>query len=325
MRTLKLFTTAFLLLVVFVVEAQTSTKGFKFQGFADTPEGEALKGEAVTVRFTIYPKTGTGFIFEETQEQKTDNFGIFYAHVGEINPDDMQKINFTAKDADYWMKVEVKKTVAGVYSTISDTELLATPYARHAANGVPVGTIISFAGGLNKIPEGWLLCDGKEYDGSEPEYKQLYNMIGTAWGNSGGTAFNVPELRGTFLRGLDKTAGNDPDVATRTAINVGGNDGDKVGSFQTDTIAPHLHSVNLATNTEGNHNHTVYGQGTTDVKAATSADRDLVRSNGDGQSAGYTPQQAGDHSHLVSDDTQDFVGSTETRPKNVYVAYIIKY
>ncbi len=69
----------------------------------------------------------------------------------------------------------------------------------------------------------------------------------------------------------------------------------------------------------------IYGQETNDVKAATSADRDLVRRNGDGQSAGYSLAAAGDHEHTVTGDTDDFTGSTETRPKNVYVAYIIKY
>ena len=319
MKTTKLLTTVLLLFAVLSAGAQTDSKGFRFQGFADTPEGEALKREAVTVRFTIYPKTGMGFVFVETQEQVTDNYGIFYANVGEMNTDDMQKLNF---GNDYWMKVEVKKTVGGVYSTISDTELVATPYARHAANGVPVGTIMAFGGVLNKIPEGWLLCDGTEYDGEDPLYEQLYETIGTNWGGSG-TAFNVPELRGNFVRGLDKESGNDPEAETRIAIKTGGNEGDKVGSYQADEIREQSHGFTASASTTGAHAHIVnFDQ----AGGVTSSGSDAVLRNLDGSSAGTigSTYSGGSHTHSFSGTTLN-VGGVETRPENVSVAYIIKY
>ena len=317
----KLLATVILLFAVFVSQAQTSSKGFKFQGFADTPEGEALKREAVTVKFTIYPKTGTGFVFVEEQQVVTDAYGIFYATVGEINPDDFLKINFTAKSADYWMKVEVKKTVAGVYTTISDNELAATPYARCAENGVPVGTIMPFAGALDKIPEGWLLCDGTEYDGSAPEYEQLYNVIGNTWGGSG-TAFNVPALSGVFLRGLDNGTGNDPDAAKRVAIKTGANEGDKVGSYQTDETGKHKHHFNLTTDIAGNHTHNINVYSASNIGPASSGDK--VINNADGGVTSTSTGAAGAHTHTVTGDTDDNTG-VETRPINTYVAYIVKY
>ena len=308
MKTIRLITTALLLFVVFAAGAQTDSKGFRFQGFADTPEGTPLKMESVTIRFTIYPKTGTGFTFIETQEQKTDNFGVFYANVGEMKPDDLQKLNFRN---DYWMKVEVKKTVGGMYSTISDTELVATPYARHAANGVPVGTIMPFGGALDQIPGGWLLCDGAEYDGGDPLYEQLYNIIGSHWGSSSVGAFNVPELRGNFMRGQDKGAGNDGDAGSRVAINSGGSAGDKVGSYQMDDNKNHIHGIN-----NSGHGHVFYDKSNPNSISDNANDRNYGSS-----STGHS-KTTGSAKTGISISS---AGDSEQRPLNVYVAYIIKY
>ena len=230
-------------------------------------------------------------------------------------------MNFTAVNTDYWMKVEFKRAIDANFTTISDAAMLAVPYAKYADNGVPVGTIISFGAGTTKIPEGWLFCDGTAYDGTAPEYAQLYEVVGNTWGGTG-TSFNVPELRGYFLRGQDKTTGNDPDVATRTALIAGGNTGDNVGSYQTEAAAPHIHSVNATANSSGAHTHSLSANRGADIKVAGG---DRVLYNGDGVYVGnYSSSSTGSHTHSVEGDTDNNTG-TETRPKNAYVAYIIKY
>lgn len=45
---------------------------------------------------------------------------------------------------------------------------------------------------------GWLLCDGKSY--SYTRYPQLAKLIGTQFGGTVNTSFNVPDYRGFFLR-----------------------------------------------------------------------------------------------------------------------------
>lgn len=69
---------------------------------------------------------------------------------------------------------------------------------------VPSGTIIH--GMWAVAPEGYLLCDGTEY--SVNDYYNLYNVLAdidattrATWGNADWTTtFNVPDLRGEFLR-----------------------------------------------------------------------------------------------------------------------------
>lgn len=63
---------------------------------------------------------------------------------------------------------------------------------------VPSGSIMPYGGEI--APEKWLLCHGQAI--SRTEYASLFNAIGTRFGaGDGSTTFNVPDLRGEFLRG----------------------------------------------------------------------------------------------------------------------------
>lgn len=117
-------------------------------------------------------------------------------------------------------------------------------------------------------------------------------MIGTAWGSGNGiSTFNLPDLRGLFLRGVDNNAGKDPDSDYRLTLHPGGNTGDNVGSYQLDQIQSHTHSIQ-------------------------------AYNGGSGSNA--INSQASVSSSIYFGSTNSF-GGNETRPKNVYVLYIIKY
>ena len=62
----------------------------------------------------------------------------------------------------------------------------------------PLGTINAIGG--STAPDGWLLCQGQAV--SRTDYSDLFAVIGTSFGSGdGSTTFNVPDLRGEFLRG----------------------------------------------------------------------------------------------------------------------------
>lgn len=68
------------------------------------------------------------------------------------------------------------------------------------------GTIAAFA--MQNLPNGWLECDGRAI--SRETYKTLLNAIGLTWGiGDGVNTFNIPDLRGMFLRGYDAGRGID--------------------------------------------------------------------------------------------------------------------
>lgn len=165
---------------------------------------------------------------------------------------------------------------------------------------VPAGTIVPFGGSAEQVPKGWLLCDGRELVAAS--YPRLYKAIGKAWGSSAADMFRVPDLRGLFLRGVDGTANRDPDKASRTAIAAGGNAGANAGSYQTDEFKTHKH---------------VFG-GTATLPALGY----VQQGNDMTQNASHSGTGSRNYYTKESPETP---GRAETRPKNAYVNYIVKY
>ena len=68
------------------------------------------------------------------------------------------------------------------------------------------GSVVWFAG--LSVPDGWLIANGAAL--SRTVYAELFAAIGTAHGNGdGSTTFNLPDLRGEFIRGFDNNRGID--------------------------------------------------------------------------------------------------------------------
>jgi len=119
---------------------------------------------------------------------------------------------------------------------------------------VPVGSIIPYAAIFTMLPSnqrdvagGWSLCDGKEVSRTDPAYLNLYNAILTTWGDGNGSStFNLPDMRGAFMRGCNNMSSDatdsfqDPDRASRVARH-GGNTGNLIGSYQMDENKAHTH------------------------------------------------------------------------------------
>ncbi|MCU0780989.1 MAG: tail fiber protein [Akkermansiaceae bacterium] len=198
----------------------------------------------------------------------------------------------------------------------------------------PPGSITAFGGG--SAPDGWLLCDGRalDKDADAGRYQRLFAAIGTAWGDgtsgagaSADTDFNLPDLRGVFLRGVNgERSGTyaDPDRAARVAAATGGATGNAVGSAQADRMQNHTHEWG-------------YGSGK-DIRSWNSAGTDIVA--GDYRTSSQIPAGSGKDDDWMEAITDNFWTKPaaprefpeggpaspqgETRPANAYVNYIIK-
>lgn len=96
---------------------------------------------------------------------------------------------------------------------------------------LPVGAIMPF--GSDTIPENWLLCDGSAV--SRTTYQYLFNTIGTTYGAGDGfTTFNLPDLRGKVVVGLDD---NDTDFDV-----LGETGGEKEHTLTINEMPSHTHT-----------------------------------------------------------------------------------
>lgn len=176
----------------------------------------------------------------------------------------------------------------------------AATIAAAAAAAVPGGCVLPYAG--TTAPTGYLLCDGTQV--SRVTYAALFAIIGITHGSGdGATTFHTPDYRGRFLRGRDGGIARDPNRTTRTAMNSGGATGDNVGSVQTDAFQGHYHGID-------GQNGNVAAAGPTVIMRASapptySAMPAVTAATTDGSNG--TPRT-----------------TSETRPLNAYVNYIIK-
>ena len=179
---------------------------------------------------------------------------------------------------------------------------------------IPAGTIIPFAG--TNIPQGWILCDGNSYS-TNGLYSKLYEAIGSVWGSGGAGSFNVPDLRGRFLRGVDGDADRDLDKNDRKACNPGGLSGNNVGSVQEDAIRNikgELNGVDGGRDAAYTWGFKPGVNGAIEVKAVGTV---YNKYNG--------AYAAGNGSNASFDASKVVPTGSDNRPNNVYVNYIIKY
>ena len=286
--------------------SQNSGKGFSYQAVARNTDGQVKANENIEIQFSLLPGAfATQAVWMETQVATTDNYGVFSLTIGKGIKSGGTASNYTEVDfsaAEVWLKVELKDN--GAFEEISRTQLLSVPYAEVAGNAqpAPTGSILVFAGGKDKIPPGWMLCDGTELN--RTDYSILYNIIGTGWGaGDGSNTFNLPDMRGMFLRGVSGDRNLDEDKNNRNSLNPGGNTNNNVGSFQTEGFKSHNHGG-------GRHRHSIgFKLSGIIVDTGGGSDQSVV---------------TGTTNTSYANDIIKANGGNETRPDNVYVYYIIK-
>jgi len=190
-------------------------------------------------------------------------------------------------------------------------EMTATDIANLLADIVcPIGTILHWVG--DAVPSRHLLLNGQAV--SRATYSALFALWGTRFGaGDGSTTFNVMDARGYVLRGLDRSAGVDPDAASRTDRGDG-TTGDNLGTKQADELASHNHTASSAS--AGNHSHTF------DARNGTAIGTGLpLTANAVGSVVNKGTDAAGAHTHTI---TVNANGGNETRMKNIAVDFIVR-
>ena len=178
---------------------------------------------------------------------------------------------------------------------------------------VPAGTVNYTAG--NTPPAGYLKCDGAQV--SRTQYPELFAAIGTIYGpGDGSSTFNLPDLRGEFIRSLDD--GRNIDA------------GRDLGSEQMDQIQGHGHIDLGHTHTDAGHNQPTYNlnYGTwNNYELGGSGLGSLIWNFWGYSTMGYAWIQSAsaDISNPKNTEFGNVNYGTETRPRNVALMACIKY
>jgi len=163
--------------------------------------------------------------------------------------------------------------------------------------GAPVGAV--FCTAAASVPTGFLECNGAAV--SRSTYASLFSAIASIYGSGDGSStFNLPDLRGEFIRGFDNGRGVD--------------NGRTHASAQSDQNKGHTHSASV---TDPGHSHTVNNFG---GNFGGSSGTQTFRSDHVGTSTAIV--QSATTGVSVSNASQ---GGTEVRVRNIAMIYIIKF
>lgn len=157
-----------------------------------------------------------------------------------------------------------------------------------ASNAIlPAGMVMPFA--VNSAPSGWLSCDGSAV--SRSTYARLFSAISTTYGaGNGSTTFNIPDLRGIFIRG---TGAQTISGTTYTGTHA---------AKERDALQGHRHSLTNGTSIWRN------GGGTAITSGGVSGAFDVTVGDPTTDGTNGTPRTA-----------------AETRPANISLLYCIKF
>ncbi len=177
-------------------------------------------------------------------------------------------------------------------------------FTSQAKTGPPVGSIMPFYGTAAAAAAlelgGWFLCDGRAISSisNDVVFPDEKTALIAVVGN------NLPDLRGLFLRGIDPAGTYDP-TANRAP-----------GDVQSHAVQNHTHSGVTASSTD-NHNITL-STGTVAVQngSGTTVINSVTLNNGNHN---HTINTSGTTGNMATGNP-----STETRPVNAAVNYLIK-
>ena len=176
--------------------------------------------------------------------------------------------------------------------------------------GVPSGSVFCMA--VATVPSGYLECNGAAV--SRSTYAVLFAVIGTAYGTGNGSStFNLPDLRGEFVRGFDNGRGVDS--------------GRSIASSQSSQFGQHNHNVSASSSssvTDPGHQHSmsvgffnsVNSGGALSFKDAGTSNR--INTNTTGISVSTSTSISQSNRGGTSN-------SSETRPRSIAMMYVIKF
>ena len=218
-------------------------------------------------------------------------------------------VRYYDADSSHYVELKAASTVsANVTLTLPTSDGDADQFLKTDGSGnlsfataptgayVPTGSVFMMA--TTTVPSGYLECDGSAV--SRTTYADLFSAISTTWGSgNGSTTFNLPDLRGEFVRGWASDRRGD-------GVDPNSDSGRSFASSQADSVTDHTHEIE-ADGTSGSVQRTIVtGNNINNSSIQDGAFTGYVQGIGTFKSGSSTTAE------------------TETRPRNIAMMYVIK-
>jgi len=177
-----------------------------------------------------------------------------------------------------------------------------------AVQGVPTGAVFCMA--VATVPSGYLECNGGEI--SRTFYAALFAVIGDAYGvGNGSTTFNLPDLRGEFIRGFDNNRLVDKDS---------NNNSRGIATSQSDQNKQHNHPASSSVTDTGHVHATTFDN----KKYFPGGSSTTISFGGGGTYPADVFTMSSATTGISVSTTTSNDGGGETRPRNISMMYVIK-
>ena len=185
--------------------------------------------------------------------------------------------------------------------------------------GVPTGSVFCLA--VDTVPTGYVKCNGASYSRTGT-YAALFAVIGTTYGAVDGNSFNVPDLRGEFIRGFDDGRGVDS--------------GRSINDPQGGQNLQHNHSASSSVSDPGHFHHSFKLGNAGQSRFNSTLSSNVTPASGTGAAnlnEGYNIVSRSEEADVgktssettgVSVNTNTDNQGSEARPRNIAMLYIIK-
>lgn len=199
---------------------------------------------------------------------------------------------------------------------------------------MPSGAIIMWAGAVDQIPDGYILCDTDRTINNVSGWYDPDDVTLATAGETTSTGIIIPDLADRFILGAGVTTGNTPS-ATGIDVNVPiGQDGSEHWRAESDfPVAQHTHPFHYEFKEVSDHTHDVpnvphagdpKGDSIDITSGSQSGGLDDRMTNGAG---GHIPEfisaEIGNRTNLDEDNL--LKASMDIKPRYYSLAYIIKY
>jgi phage-related tail fiber protein len=284
-----------------------------FTGNVGIPAGSA---SAPSVRRSDDTNTGLYFSASDTVNVSTGGTNRVQIDTNGITVQDRKAIRFRDTSNSNFVAIRAPDDAASdITLTLPSSDGNANDVLQSDGSGnlsftalpqaVPTGSVHMMA--TTTAPSGYLKCNGAAV--SRTTYSDLFDTIGTTHGaGDGSSTFNVPDLRGEFVRGWDDSRGVDS--------------GRSFGSSQSDQNAQHNHTATATSTSTVNDPGHIH-----QVQYSNSDSGDgVIEESGTGLS-GQEPTLSATTGITVSTSTSVSIanqGGSEARPRNVAMMYVIK-